>query len=265
MKDVFMHKKIAIFMILLAVAVIIGCSGEPTGNVTNEFNVRGMLFHDLNNNNSFCYAVVLNEGQPISSLVSYIVTGPEDSLQLDPIGGGAYLTPERELDLDPDSSYYFWAGEEFGPFFFSKQLKIADTFKVVITNLPPTREYAASGPVAISWNPPSDDFGYFVTVVPPSDDVEPYAQFVNSTNQWAIPYDAFTTSEGVRVPGKYLIYVIAYYQTFYSDAIVNNSEHIFFPYPVSGFTDNIDLVDVNGRMGAATASYLDSVIVVEQP
>lgn len=251
-------------MVLLITAILVACSGTPTGRVTNNYNVRGMLFHNLNDSSSFCYAFILNDGEPISALISYIVTGPEDSTQLDPIGGGAYLSPLGELALEPDSSYYFWAGEDFGDFYFSQQLRIADTFKVEITNLPPTREYGGSGPVAVEWNPPSQDFGYFITVVPPSEAAQPYWQFVNTTTQWAVPYDAFTTSDGIRVPGTYYIYVIAYYETFYSDAVVDNADHIFFPYPDTGFVDNIDLVDVKGRFGAATASYRDSVVVIEQ-
>lgn len=261
-----MHKKMSLVLILFIAAIFLGCSGTPTGGVTNKFNVRGMLFHDLNSGNSFAYAIVLNDGDPISTLVSYVILSPTDSLQVAPIGGGAYMTPANQLDLDADSSYYFWAGEEFGDFYYSKQVKIADTFKAEITNLPPTREYGGSGPVTVTWNPPSQDFGYFITVVPPSgSNAQPYWQFVNSTTQWPVPYDAFTSSDGIRVPGKYLIYVVAYYQTFYSDAFINNSSHVFFPYPDSGFVDNIDLIDVTGRFGSATVSYLDSVRVVEQP
>jgi hypothetical protein len=256
-----MHKKISISMMLLMAAILVACSGTPTGNVTNNYSVRGMLFHDLNNDNSFGYAIVLDDNEPISSLISYIVTGEEDSTQLNPIGNGAYLSPEGELDLDADSSYYFWAGEEFGDFYFAKQLEIADTFKVEITNLPPSREYGGSGPVTVEWNPPSQDFGYFITVVPPNDDAQPYWSF---TETESVPYDAFTTTDGIRVPGTYYIYVIAYYQTFYSDGYLDNNDYIFFPYPDTGFVDNINLIDVKGRFGSVTASYYDSVIVIEQ-
>ncbi|NIP44144.1 MAG: hypothetical protein GWO41_05740, partial [candidate division Zixibacteria bacterium] len=157
----------------------------------------------------------------------------------------------------------FWAGEDFGDFFFSKTMDITDTFSVEVT-FPATRIYSG-GNVSIQWDPPSAEFDYFVTIDPPSDAASPFAEFASSTNEFVIGAEAFTTSTGQRVTGIYYIYVVAYSETFYSDALIEDDDHIFFPYPDTGFVNNIDLVDIKGRLGSAIISFYDSVTVIAQP
>ncbi|HDS01214.1 MAG TPA: hypothetical protein ENO22_00365 [candidate division Zixibacteria bacterium] len=258
-----MLRKVSISIFLIGALVLAGCEGTVDGELDSEFAVNGLLLHNPNDNTSFAYAFILEDGEPIPALTSFLVTSNEDSTQLVPIGGGAYLTNEGMLNIAPDSSYVFWAGEDLGDFYFSKTLDIADTFSVVVTR-PATRIYSG-GTVSIEWDPPSAEFGYFVTIEPPSDAASPFWEFANSTNEFVIGAEAFTTSTGQRVTGIYKIYVVAYSETFYSDALIENDDRVFFPYPDTGFANNIDLVDVKGRLGSAIISFYDSVTVIAQP
>ncbi|MBD3217640.1 MAG: hypothetical protein GF310_05135 [candidate division Zixibacteria bacterium] len=259
-----MLREISIFIFILTGFFIAGCGGDLSdGDIDSEFSVRGLLYHDPNTNTSSAYAFVLEEGDPIPTLTNFLVTSNEDSTQLNPIGGGAYLTSQGALELAPDSSYIFWTGDDFGDFYFSKTLEIADTFSVTVTN-PASRIYSG-GTVSIQWNPPSQDFGYFVTIDPPGDAAEPFWEFANSTTNLTIGAEAFSTSDGDRVEGIYYIYVVAYSETFYADAVISNDNPVFFPYPDTGFTDNINMIDIKGRFGTALVSFYDSVEVIANP
>lgn len=252
-------KRLCVYILALLGLILAGCDGTTEGDVDTEYTVDGLLFHDPGDNTSFCYNIILQEEEEMQTLLAYIITGPEDSLQLTPIGSGAYQTNPGSLILTPDARYFLHADDASGYFFFWDTLKIADTFSVEITNLNPDRTYT-SGTVNISWNAPSQDFGYFVTVVPPSDEAAPYSSFETDF----VPADAFAKPNGEKVLGKYKIYVVAYYETFYSDGYMQ-SNLIDFPYPSAGFSDNVDRIGVSGRFGAATMSYHDSVIVIANP
>ena len=264
MKGHIMLRKVSISIFMLSAFLLAGCGDELIdGDIDSEFAINGLLFHNPNDNASFTYAFILEDGETIPGLTSYLVTSSEDSTQLIPIGGGAYLTNQGVLNLAPDSSYVFWAGEDFGDFYFSKTMDITDTFSVEVTS--PANRIYSGGNVSIQWNPPSTEFGYFVTIDPPSDAASPFTEFASSTSEFVIGAEAFTTSTGQRVTGIYYIYVVAYSETFYSDALIEDNDHIFFPYPDTGFVNNIDLVDIKGRLGSAIISFYDSVIVVAQP
>ncbi len=252
-------KRFCVYILALLGLILAGCSGTTDGGVDKEYTVDGILFHDPGDNTSFCYALIYQNGEEIQTLLAYVITGEEDSVQLIPIGNGAYQTSAGSLTLMPDSSYLFRSDDAFGDFYFSHSLTIADTFRVEITNLDPDRTYV-SGTVTIDWSAPSQDFGYFVTVVPPSSEAVPYSSFETDYVEAA----AFQNSSGDKVPGKYKIYVVAFDSTFYSNGNLEPNL-IFFPYPSTGFPDNIDRVGVSGRFGAATMSFHDSVIVVANP
>jgi len=254
-----MRRLIAISLALLVMLSLVGCGGDLLdGDVDNEYTVRGLLLHNPNNNTSFCYAYILRETQSIPNLTVYLLKSAQDSSALAPLGGGAFLTLQNFV-IAADSSYTLHAEEQFGDFFFSHALYIADTFRVRLTN--PTDSLYSGGAVPITWNPPSQDFGYFVTVQAPTGP-NPYTAHVSSTNQTAIPATAFINQVTSQpAPGMYRIYVVAYSQTFYSDAIIENGSHVFFPYPDSGFVNNIDRLGVSGRFGGAILSYYDSVRV----
>jgi len=250
-------KRFCVYSLALLGLILAGCSGTTDGRVDTEYTVDGILFHDPADNTSFCYALIYQEGEEIQTLLAYVIIPyAEDSVQLTPIGSGAYQTGSTSLTLMPDSSYFFRSDDATGEFYFSHTLTIADTFRVEVTNLNPDRTYT-SGTVSIQWNAPSQDLDYFVTVVPPSSEAAPYSSFETDH----IEASAFTKSNGEKVPGKYKIYVVAYDETFYSNGNLEPSL-IFFPYPSTGFTDNIDRIGVSGRFGAATMSYHDSVVVI---
>lgn len=259
MKGRLMKKYLTLYIIMVLGLSLFSCGGDITGGVTTDYTVDGLLLLDPNTGIASCYALILQEGASISNLTSYIITSATDSTAMTPRGGGAYLTPDDGLELGPDSTYTLRAEEQFGDFFFSMSLQMADTFHVEVLN-PASRVYSG-GTVSISWNAPSQDFGYFVTIKAPSSEAVPYAQISNSSNEFTIPADAFARSDGTRVPGVYYIYVIAYKDTFYSDAFIENSDHVFFPYPEQGFTDNIDRIGISGRFGTGLVAYYDSVIV----
>jgi hypothetical protein len=252
-------KRFCVYILALLGLILAGCSGTTDGNIDTEYTVDGILFHNPGDNTSFCYALIFQDGEEIQTLLAYVITGAEDSVQLTPIGNGAYQTGAGSLILIQDSSYYIRADDAFGDFYFSHSLSIADTFRVEITNLNPDRTYV-SGNVNISWNAPSQDFGYFVTVVPPSSEAVPYSSFETDY----VEAEAFQNSAGDKVLGKYKIYIVAYDETFYSNGNLEPNL-IFFPYPATGFPDNIDRPGVSGKFGAATMSYHDSVIVIANP
>ncbi len=258
-----MLKIILPFLILFFMLIFTGCSGDPTGIITEDHSVRGLIYFNPNDSTALAYAIVLEEGASIPSLFVYLIESSTDSTQINPIGGGAYLTPKNSIELASDTTYTLRVAEDFGDFFFSKEFNMADTFRVTVLN-PASRIYNG-GTVSLSWQAPSQDFGYFLTVDPPSSTVSPYTIFVNSVNNATIPADAFTTPDGERVPGIYRFYVVAFYQTFYSDALIEENDRIFFPYPDTGFEDNIDRIGVEGRFGTAVMSYYDSVEVIANP
>jgi len=248
-------KIISVYILALMALVVIGCDGTIEGTVDEEYTVDGLLFHNPEENSSFCYALIFREGEPIEGLLTYAITGPQDSVQLAPIGNGGYQTVAGSLTLEPNKTYHLRADEPFGEFFFSEDLKIADTFRITVTGLPANRHYSG-GSVGLDWNAPSPDFDYFVTVVPPSSEVAPYSSFDTES----VPAEAFYNSGDLPVPGKYRIYIVAYDETFYSNGNLE-PDLIFFPYPSEGFPDNVDKVGISGKLGAAILSYHDSVVV----
>lgn len=259
MKGRKMKKYLTLYIIAILGLMLAGCGGDVTGNTTTEYTVDGLLMLDPNTDQAFCYALILQEGTSIPNLTSYIVTSATDSAAMTPRGGGAYLTTDGALELGADSTYTIRAEEQFGDFYFSMTLDMADTFHVEV--LSPASRIYSGGTVSITWNAPSQDFGYFVTIDPPSSEAVPFAEISNTSTNYTIPADAFTKSTGERVPGVYYIYVIAYKDTFYSDAFIENNDHVFYPYPDQGFSDNIDRIGVSGRFGTALVAYYDSVIV----
>jgi hypothetical protein len=257
-----LNKKL-IYVILLSALMLNGCGDDLTnGTVTTDYTVDGLLFFNPNTDDAFSYAVILEETVALPTLFAYIIVSPTDSSQLTPRGGGAYLTRDDSLTAYPDSSYTLRAREDFGDFSFSMGLEVADTFRVEVVS-PASRVYT-SGSVSITWNAPSQDFGYFVTIEPPSSEVAPFSAFSTASN-YSIDAAAFAKPNGEKVAGWYKIYVVAYSETFYSDPLIEQSDKVFFPYPDSGFTDNIDRIGVSGRMGTAILSYYDSVQVIANP
>ena len=259
MKGRRMKKYLTLYIIAILGLIFTGCGGDITGDTTTEYTVDGLLMLDPNTDQAFCYALILQEGSSIANLTSYIITSATDSTAMTPRGGGAYLTTDNALELGADSTYTIRADEQFGDFYFSMNLDLADTFHVEV--LSPASRIYSGGTVSISWNAPSQDFGYFVTLVPPSSEAVPFAEISNTSNDFTIPADAFARSDGERVPGVYYIYVIAYKDTFYSDAFIENHDHVFYPYPDEGFEDNIDRIGVSGKFGTVIVAYYDSVIV----
>jgi len=254
-----MKKYLTLYIVLILGLSLFSCGGDITGETTTEYTVDGLLMLDPNTGLASCYALILQEGSSIPNLTCFIVTSATDSTAMTPRGGGAYLTPDDDLELGEDSSYTIRAEEQFGDFFISVSLQMADTFHVEV--LSPASRIYSGGTVSIAWNAPSQDFGYFVTVVAPTSEAVPYSEISNTSTNFTIPADAFTRSDGERVPGVYYIYVIAYKDTFYSDTFIENDDFVFFPYPDEGFSDNIDRIGISGRFGTGIVAYYDSVIV----
>ena len=259
-----MRNKLSAYILTgIILLVFSGCGDSIVSDGDDtQYTIYGMLFHNPNTDKSFCYGVFKNEGQPIPSLQADLVMTDSDSVRLLTIGGGAHLTSANSLELEPDSSYLLRADDDRGDFFLVKSLYIPDTFRVTV-NQPPSRIYQ-TGTVVITWNPPTDTVDYFVTVEPPGENVTPYAIFPTGNTATFGP-EVFTRSDGERVTGIYKFYVVAYHQTFYADAVIEDDDHIFFPYPDTGFVNNIDELEKSGRFGSAIISYYDSVEVVAEP
>lgn len=256
-------------MVLLGLALAIGCNETPTQAPKFVYEVNGLLVVDPNLEGSMISRSLRTATQVYQD--HDLFTGADVTL-----GSYQLIFMPRQYNLD--SVYAYSSDNSYALVDASVRLQVSDgaaytdTFIVQvpdsfsITNIVPgNRLLQGLDPVSVEWSGSAGAELYVVAAVK-SDSayaVDGYSAFVDAqTTSFTIPPEVFALDNGIDPDtGLYVIYVYAISGSPDSAMAAN-----FLPTQLPGsFSDNIETDKTSGSFGSIVVTPLDYMRVVEQP
>ncbi len=243
-------------VILLGALLFFSCNGKTTTRTkpTNfQFTINGVLVKDLNLEKDIVYFAVLRDSVAFDSAVvkvgNYTIVNQ---------GNGIYRKEASNLfNYGQNVTITITSTED--NFSLTASRHIPGNFYINDLPLPGDTLNPAGQEVPFTWNVSSNASGYFFSVIRPdtTPGVVGYAalDILNDKSE-TIPLDAFRTSQGTLVYGRYEVYVIAYNQTF------TDYQGMIFELPAGLPGDNLG--NANGIIGAGVVASKKRISVVTQ-
>ncbi len=257
-KNLFVKKSLA-FLLLFPLVLFFHCGGKRTTRTTQpeyKFTINGVVVKDLSIGKDIAYFTILRDSVVFDSAV--VKVGP---YSLPSQGDGVYLGqashPARLFDFEDPITVTVSSAED--DFSFSKNVRMPAYF--YIDELPASDTLNAGGhEVSVSWRPSVHASGYFLSVVKP--DTTPGVvghTALDDLNDRSenIPPEAFRTGLERLVEGRYELYVIAYYESFF--------EYRQMPFELPEGLPGNNLDGVGGTIGAGVVAEKKYIKVVALP
>jgi hypothetical protein len=241
---------------LLGVLLFLSCNGKTTTRTkpTNfQFTVNGVVLKDMNLEKDIAYFVILRDSVAFNSAVVIV-----DSITLINQGNGIYRKEASNL-FNFGQNVSITITSTADNYSLTASRHIPGNFHINDLPLPGDTLNPAGQEVPFTWNVSSNASGYFFSVIRP--DTTPgvvgyTALDVLNDRSETIPLDAFRTSQGTLVYGRYEVYVIAYNQTF------TDYQGMIFELPAGLPGDNLG--NANGIIGAGVVAQKKRISVVTQ-
>ncbi|MFH1335822.1 MAG: hypothetical protein ABII96_04840 [Candidatus Zixiibacteriota bacterium] len=243
-------------VVLLSILLSLSCGGKviTRPNQTNfQFTINGVVVKDMNLNKDIVYFAVLRDSVAFDSAV---VKVGNDTIAYQ--GNGIYRKEATNL-FNFGQSVSITITSTKDNFSLTASRHIPGSFNINDLPLAGDTLNPAGESVPFTWDVSSNASGYFFSVIRPdtTPGVVGYTALddLNDRSE-TIPVDAFRTSQGTLVYGRYEVYVIAYNQSF------TNYQGMIFELPAGLSVDNLE--NANGIIGAGVVAQKKRISVVTQ-
>ena len=241
-------------VVLLGILLSLSCNGKVTTRPeqTNyRFTINGVVVKDIDLNKDIIYLEVLRDSVTFDSAA--VIVGKYTIANQ---GNGIYRKEASNLfNFGQSISISITCAKD--NFSLTASRTIPGNFHINELPLDGDTLDPAGEEVHMTWTPSSGASGYFYSVVKPdtTPGVVGYAH-LDDLNDRAetIPPQAFRTSQGTLVEGRYDVYVVSYYRSF------TNYQGMVFELPAGLPNDTLE--NANGIIGAGVVASKKRISVV---